>query len=215
MLNTENTETLMAGTKKVLELGSRGRPVTTFLEGEGRNSEARAILRCSERRIVGLIEEDKISARRNTDLGRDGQWMIYLPSVEEYKAIVEREHEAPRLGGDNEELSAYLRTRFADKLLYARIHQIDGRETGLDQAWVRYSGKSGRKCLARFKRGDALLGRKFVIEIGGEGVKVHYRIKEGENKRAIKAGLLVIARRAIAAAKKDAARLRVRQEREW
>jgi hypothetical protein len=183
-------------------------------QDEGRNSDAREILQCSERRIVGLIEEDKITARRNTALGREGQWIINLRSVEEYKVVSCRECAPPRPRGHHPELSDYLNKQMFANLLRAGISVIDGRETGLAQAWVMYKGPTGRRCLTRFKRGQACPSTEFLIEVADDGVKVHYKLAQDESLRTIKSRLLAVAQRALAAAKRDSRRHRRRQAKE-
>lgn len=202
----------------------QGRPRMPLHKDEGRNSDARELLGCTERRVVGLVREGKLIARRNpVGRGEEGQWIINLRSVREYAAVAAREDEKPRpitRGGD-EEISDYLTRQVWGLLVRARIYRIDGRELGLDQAWAWYKGPTGKRNLLRLQRNagpPTVRGVGFLIESDEEtGVRVFFfKSKESApvSKQERKLALAELVRSAARAARVDATKRRARQEKE-
>lgn len=204
-----------------IPVDEQGRPRLPLKKGEGRNSHVRKILGCTDRLVRYLLASDKITGKRNTAHGRDGQWIFDLDTVREYKAVSEREDDKPRTRGWDVGLSKYLTRNKGEALRRASIYRIDGRETAVGQAWVWYTGTTGKRHLARFLRGgSALENVSFLIEAGGRerGEDDEYHVfifgAVGVGGRALKAALERIVKNAVSAAEADAQRGEERQQKE-
>lgn len=182
-------------------VGSRGRPVMSYMKGETSVTIAAWMLDCSPRTVRNLIKTNLIEARRNplSPHRLFSHYIVNIESVRQYADINRQIVKDPEdyippkskikaaTAPKNRWLSEFIHTNYAAAFQRLKIQGIESVKP-ISKMWIRYKQENGHPALHSIARANAVaessvLGTKaFVIAVIEGVVDVRIGLRGGVNQ---------------------------------